>query len=605
MSTPLRQQIYIYDHPESKIRFLEMTQADTDWRATIVHAKTDPDAEQHQQAIASKLKNRGYTISKGKDTEGNLTLSIHHFGSDTSLKSVIQEDGLVRGLGHLVMHPEATFGRAFSYGGNWVIDSLRTPARANGLINSVAEVFISGAGFAAKYGKFSDPKNALISVAGLSWLSQSLVYLGFAKNNEEQALARIQKKLTQTMEKGEDITQVRYDATRDRESTGFIHRTKAFLERSPVVIGAVASNVGMLAFIGASVLERKFQRGQLALNPMNKDALAYVGNGTRGFRAWLKTGFGKDVFGAILSLTAWTFMMIPPKKREELGSEDPHKGILRRMWDSVRERPQVLGGLGALSASSFRLMGATTRGNWSQQIGEKIYIGGDIALMFTNSHEYGGDAKLDPEKLTSKVIDYVRKLPFLLGEKEQADFVEHNVQYWMDKQLADMAQDKKSRAVPRQQIEESAIELRQALSRQLHHLNAARLEHLCQCVAETTMRFPEAERPALIEKLATSLCSQKWLRASCGEIQLGIQKALTTLPAQDYTLSEATLAHDIMVISRIVPNSDAPATTAALYDVLAPFTRHAETAPPARPNPTVHAVTRLTPVAALPMLAKA
>lgn len=588
MATLEKMPIIITDHPEAKISFLEESLMGKDWRAVVLFGVEGGLPASSLPVLRESLGSRGYLVSEARDPAGKPILNIHHLGNGTYIADVSREAGNGRGISYALTHPWILFQKPTHYaklGGRWLVGSLTDPARANGIINTVAEVFLISAGKGAQYGKFTDPKNALLSSAGLSWFGQSITYLIFGKNNEQRAYERIERKLSQVSQAGQDITKVAFEADKDRDARGAWATFKAFMYRFTVPIGAMLNNMGMVAYLGHAWLERKHHLAQIKLNPADEMARKYIGEkGAKGFRNFIKTGFGKDVFGATLSLIGWTTLMIPPKMpRTESEIAQEHVTPLGRFWDKFREHTPTLAGLFTLGASSFRLMGATSKGNVTQQIGEKIYIGGDIALMFTNSHEYGGDKKLNPERLSDKILEYVGQQPLLMGAVQQRDFVNNTVQYWLDKNKADTEVSALSRRVPRKIVEESAIEIRQVLARKLAHQQSERFEHLCENVAEIVARFPQADHEALVESIGKNLTHQSWLRLSEQEIRQGIENAMQNLPpVKERPLSMKLIAKDALAISAIVPGIDQANTVAALYDAVAPFTANKEMIQPRR-----------------------
>ncbi|MES2985489.1 MAG: hypothetical protein V4735_09930 [Pseudomonadota bacterium] len=607
MPAPTRSVITIYDHPESKIRFLETALMGKDWRARVLFADSDPASPQHLAATRELLQARGYAVAAGHDEHGNSTLEIHHFGAQSALSDVLHEAGLLRGTAHAITHPADTLGKglvAAKKSALWLEGSLRDPARANGVINSTAEVFLTTASAGAQYGKFTDPKNALLSIAGLGFLAQSVTYLGFARNNEDRAFQRIGGKIDQAIAANDDLGALRYDPARDAASDSFGERAGRFMKRYPVQIGAMANNFGMLAYIGHAVLERKFCRSRLLANPHDAAALRYVGTGATGAMAWLKTGFGKDIFGASLSFAGWSALMIPPSAPAPECDQPLDRNPLQKTWHAFREHTPFVAGLLTLGASSFRLMGANSKGNVRQQIGEKIYIGGDVALMFTNSHAYGGDAKINPEKLAARITQHVAEQPVLMGAREQTQFVDHIMQFWLDKHTADAAMDRSPPAASRGAAEQNAQDIKQAVMRTIRHHQTERLERLGACAAKIIMRFPDAQQAPMVEAMASALQTMPWMKAGRGEIKASIAAALRPVAANDAPLaplSQSGIARDVATLLEVVPHIDAPAATSALYDTLAPFMQ------PRHPQPTtqVHAVAHRSNIQPSPLLAKA
>lgn len=579
MATPNALPVIINEHPESKISFLEQSLIGKDWRAIVLFGEEGGLQSSQLPALRDRLLGRGYLVTEGLGSAGKPILSIHHLGAGTEIADVSREAGGGRGLAYAITHPWVPFKTPASYVKNgflWLAHGLQDPARANGIINTTAEGFLLSAGKGAQYGKFTDPKNALLSLAGLSWLGQSLAYLVFGKNNEQRAYERIANKIDATVKNGGDITKITFDPSKDRDPSGPLASARAFMHRFTVPIGAVLNNLGMVSYLGHAWLERKHHIAQRALNPMDEQALRYIGKeGVTGFRNWIKTGYGKDTFGAILSLIGWSILMIPPKTpRTESEIAQEQTTPFGRFWDKFRENTPMLAGLFTLGASSFRLMGAQSKGNVLQQTGEKIYIGGDIALMFTNSHEYGGDKKLDPERLSEKILENIGKQPILMGTEQQREFIDHAVQYWLDKNKADTEASTINRRVPRKIVEESAIEIRQVLTRRLAHMQSERFEHLCENAAEIVARFPKEHHPALTEGLSRNLAHQPWMRMTEKEMLEGITSALAHLPSiKERPLTMQLIARDAISISSVIPGIDQAASAAAVYDAVAPFTQ--------------------------------
>lgn len=598
MQQQKRQNIIIYDHPESKIRFLEQTLTDKDWRATIVLPR-DADA---LQEISKALIQRGYVVKPSTNDMGEATLEIHHIGSDTPPTELLRDSGFFHGMAHAVANPATTLQAPLHYGKkgyDWTIGALHDPARANGIINVVAEGFLTAAGATAKTGKSTDIKNALQTFSGFNFLSQSLTYLLFAKNNENRALGIIKNKLKKTTMAGGDVTDLHYDPTQDTEKDDFVNRVSRFMRRYPVTIGAMLNNIGMVAYMGHAYFERKYHMGVLAAPPHNAEAVKaarnYIGTGAKGFRHWIKTGFGKDIFGASLSLAGWSVLMVPPTKAVPESERTTERSAIGKAWDWMREHTPLEAGLLTLGASSFRLMGATSKGNFTQRTGERIYIFGDFALMFTNSHEYGGDAKLNQEKLSTQIVDHVGKLPVLMGAKEQVKFVDNIMQFWLDKYRADAAKAGKDPKTYHAWVERSAAEVKQEVMRKVRHQQTARIEHLGECLAKMVAQFPAAQRDSLSDKLTQTLAAMPWMKATPEEIKATMAESLTKLRHNtEAAMNTHALTENASIISRIVPNIDTAHVASALYDTLAPFMVTTEkTLSPAiatRPGNVVHNV---------------
>lgn len=597
-----------------------------DWRATVVFPNGSAESQAHKEALEKILSQRGYLTSTGKDDKGNETLQIHHLGAETDIATIFKEAGFLAGAGHLLAHPLKPFDETIEglkMGTEWVAGSIHNPARANGVINTTAEFFLTAAGAGNKGGDLKLAKNWTQSVAGFSWLMQSVTYLFAAKTNEDRALDRIEKKIDATLAKGGDITQLKFDEKQDKEKNGIGTSIERLVRRYPVQIGALFNNTGMLFYLAHAWLTRRSHINDLPVwrkalseaeaipefvrNPILsdkipvlekniEDAVKYVGDGR--FFQKLKTGFEKDVLGATLSLAGWTTLLLPPVKHN-FDDDLKEQGFFKRSWTKFRENTPMVAGLFTLAASTSRLLGAGAKDNMIQAVGEKIYIGGDIALMFTNSHEYGGGAKLDPEKLSQQIMGYAKTLPVLMGDKEQDAFIDSTVKYWVDKHRADTADRKNiDHNASDHWIETSATELRQALTRKVKHRYTERMEHLCEGVSQLIHRFPKELQAEVRERVTQSLLNQPWLKATPEELKSCLDAAIAREPAPTPTgtVTAETIANDIKAIVGIIPNIDAAVCTAALYDSVSNYLRPQ----PEKPGTTVKGASRQDVVISAP-----
>ena len=142
MTKPTRQEIYIFDHPESKIRFLEASLVGDDWRAAIVIPSNESaDAEQHAREMEAEFQKRGYATSIDSDGTGNTLLHIHHFGTTSSPLDVVREMGLGRGTSFTIGHAGQLTGAALTGAANFFSYVIKEPAR---LFNGI---YLSGDAF--------------------------------------------------------------------------------------------------------------------------------------------------------------------------------------------------------------------------------------------------------------------------------------------------------------------------------------------------------------------------------------------------------------------------------------------------------------------------
>ena len=163
------------------------------------------------------------------------------------------------------------------------------------------------------------------------------------------------------------------------------------IRKYPIQLGAILNNLGMLSYLGHVFLEHRFQSALLRNPNATKKEIEHA-------MQYVSKGVFYDALGPLLSLVAWSFLLIPPKKHEAKEGE----GIVEKTWGIIKENPQYATGLFTLGSSGSRLAAAAIKKNTIQVIGESIYLLGDFALFFTNSSEYGGGMNRTSMSLAQK-----------------------------------------------------------------------------------------------------------------------------------------------------------------------------------------------------------
>lgn len=577
MSKEKQKPIYIFDHPESRIRFLEATLDGQDWRATIVYPDAGPISLANLQAVSRTLSQRGYLLQRGVDPYGHPTLEVHHVGIGTSPLELWREMGIARGTMHTLLHPGMALGEYLHQAKRGVTHTAKLmsdPARANGVFFTVAEVFLTLAGLGNK----SDPlpskellrtrrfSNLLQSGAGLFFLGQSLIYLLFAKSNDDIVLASVKRQMAQSAEAGTALGRIRFDPETEKQDTGIFAPVTRFLKRYPIHLGAMSNNIGMGLYIGHIFAQKKLMGAIAKLPGMpEKTVSEAISYSTKDWK--------KGLIGCIISLIGWTTMMLPRKQKSEVedSSHIPARGLI----ETLKENPQYVTGVLAAGSSSMRLAESLSPGkrNRIQTIGESIYLPGDLLLFGIKNDHYGTDNIKDVEGISKKIAAHVNDLPVVLGQQMQREAVENIAHYLTEKRIATLAKEHKLTPELRTTITQRSNEIVAATLAHIAPEQNSRLLHVAHISNRIVERFPESAQAELRQRLNTAMVAMPWLQSSVAELQ---QLAAALPPATNPHTTSATVsmkevAADIAALLKIVPDVEDGASAAKLYDAFAPY----------------------------------
>jgi len=590
-----------WSDPESQIRFLEDTLHGKDWRVRIEY---DADAKQAMQSARTLYEQRGYLVR-------NLPngLELHHLGNGTKAMSVLNEAGTIGGLGKLASKPSIVIKELSGRVGHvvkWLDDSMHDPARANGVINMVSEYFLWKAGSSAQKsktgvvtheGNWRSPKNLLQSISGLLFLGQSLIYAFAAKSNDDVAIGHLQEKLDTSRQHGRDITDLRFDPATDKEIPSAWNSFTKFLGKYPVQIGAVLNDLGMISYMGHAFAQRKWEQNIVAgkadpsVDMTDPDRLKTAQNYTTG----KFTGFMKDIAGACTSIVAWALLLLPRKPIDDATRKNHAGNVFASTWDAFRENPQGLSGAMTLASSSLRLMGAKDKYNTNQIIGETIYIGGDIALMFTHNDAYGGEKTKDISALARKIAVYVNELPVVFGQESQKQFVHGIAEYLKQKSLEELGGKPEKIKLTMAEMNERADHLARAVMKKIGARD--RLDHLTDKIAELANYFPLAQQSAVESALIETLSQLPWVKASAAEIRSTMDASPfigRTHHTPALAPSEmAALSKPVAELLATVKGIDMGGSAAAIQRALKPFVGQQQATPTlaihlAKPETMIH-----------------
>lgn len=567
-----------WDNPAEQIAFLEDTLRGRDWRVSVRYPDASSASLQRLHEAKTLYERRGYIASQAYDTDHRPVLELHRLGIGTSPMAVWREMGLAKGTARLITEPTLPLRSLLSTGAStvhWLDRAMHDPAKANGVFNLVAEAFLIGAGNGTKQGTMRDRKNWLQSLSGLFFLAQSAIYALIAKTNDEVAIGHLKHKFARMDRAGSDITDVRFHAESDMNEQSLWNSVVKTIRRYPVQIGAVMNDLGMIAYLGHAFANKQWNQNILA-NPRSTDdqrdiARKYIGAGTG---LWKLNGFWKDIIGASLSLLAWPLLLLPRKPRTEETIRAHEGNPLATIWDKFRENPEGLAGVMTLGASSFRLLGADSKGNSMQRIGETIYIGGDIALMFTKNDAYGKEASKNLESLAEKIAEYINDLPYVFGAQQRQQFVANISEYLKQKGLEEVGGRPEKLHLTHADLNERAQCLTQLVMKKIGAED--RLDTLAEKALELLQQFPSEHQESVKTALIKTLAQLPWMKASESEIAAIMANSPLACRQISPPPSEAAQPHavskSIVALLSVVPGIDIGGSTVAMHRALTPYT---------------------------------
>jgi len=608
MNDKKQQHIYIYDHPESKIQFLEQTLAGKDWRATLVYPDNTPTHRENLALAQQSFEKRGYQVKSRINEHGHRTLDIHHLGEGSKPSEIIHEMGLAKGLGRLISNPsiplEATFGVA-KKGLSVLEKTIKDPAHLNGLIYLVAEAFMMAPEKKdpLRPAKPNKPKNLWRKLGYGLFFAQSATYLFAAKDNDTVSFDEFKNKIDRTLKSGGEITNIHYDDTKDKPSDTVGHNVLGLLRRFPIEAGALFNNLGMLLYIAGNYKDRSFYRGELARGATGnalKDANDYIKKGTGFLGLKDAGGFYHDMRGALTSIAAWTIMLLPAKKKSDTVDKAASDNIFARSWNAIAENPQVGTGLLTIASSSQRLMGAKIRNKTepteNQIRGETIYLGGDVMLMFTKNDHYGKKTG-NVDTLADTLADYINKMPVILGPEEQIKMVKNMANYLLEKGLAEIKNKPKTAGFTAEELKERSEMLILEVGRRVRNSYGEQMDNLGDVTARLIDQFPEHQRAETITAMANSLAQLPWVRATAEELKPVLDASVKRQPAVTKVTQPVTmkfLRKAVGDIATIMPEIDSAGSVAVIYDGLTPLLK------PSAPTNSVHHAQHVAPLANAP-----
>lgn len=575
------QHIDIWQDPESKIAFLESVLHGKNWRADIHVASADAKRLAQLPNIRHKLEEKGFKTKTIKDDDGHAILRLLHVDNPQDVKSVFERHGMVTGTAHTIAQPVVAMKDVIKdtvSSASHAAEYLKDPARANGFMFLLAELFITLGNTTAKFGSPWHPKNLLMSASGAAFASQSLAYLFVAKKGDERIAAEAKKQFAEMKDNGNilpDLTQA--EIIGSKPATSVTGKAYSWVRDHPIQYGAWANNIGMLGLIGYALMEMRFRKniiktpvggmfqGHLVDEAMKVEAGKYLPRGPILSKEWRGAGAVGTIGGALTSLLAWTLMLMPQKEQSQAG--EGVGGAIRRIID---KHPEKVSSVLALASSSQRLLGGLSSSNPIYTLGEAVYIPGDLMLWFTKNTEYGNSRRGGHDKLFNVMGAFINELPVVMSPQRKQSFIKDTSDY-LAKQSAALSA-KKGEAIDATKIAEEAKHFEAELNQRVNGTHQKQFDLLMGAANRIVEKFAPEHREQVANALADALPQLNGVEASASDILPALYIAKQEAAADiECPHSMYQLADDLKALVEVIPNKSAGDNMAKLYDALAPL----------------------------------
>jgi len=605
MTATTRQHFYIFDHPESKIRFLESSLRDDEWRTTIVIPAAETTSPQ-QRAIelAGMFKERGYVTSHMIDANGAALLHVHHLSPKSDFLEIMREMGVVRGtiftlehLGALTSHTLVQCANFFSY-------VVREPARLFSGIYLAGDAFMTFAEMAQKKHPITSGPELPTSRLGTigktigtlgtlgNW-AQSLIYLKWAKSGAEINFADLKDAFETGQKNGIEATNFKaWTDPKLREH--FLSPITDVAKRNPIETGAWAMVASQLAFITTRGIDMALTRPLLKGQPMPtpRDWLKLLKVNDIGDAAETQKIFGKtfsydeqihlgafkrtlgssiNLLRAGLSIAGWQLLTRAHPHHDTVTpwTENPFKRALE-VVDNHTE--QVVGGMTA-AASMVGITAAAFSGNRWQMAGEFIWLAGDCIVFLFDKENYGqANAKLEMPLIES-ATKFLKAMPVALGPSAEKQMI-HDLACHLASRTVQDGQRKIKLQDP-VKIEEETAKLSTAIEAGLNANMASHRNIFRKIAYESAViagKFGAEQGPAVAQKIAETLAKTPSLNATRAEWEEAITKAMDKTVVDDKSIRTiGQLTNDIAQLVLISPAAANTGVAMAIYDGVASF----------------------------------
>lgn len=594
MTAPTRQHIFIYDHPESKIKFLEATLRGQDWMASIVVPPMQtPDPQSYVNDLEKELKGHGFLTSQSAEADGTISLHLHHLSNHTSYRDALDELGLIKGSAFTVNNTGMHLSKFVSGAMRYTFQMIQEPARLFSAIyligdsNYLASGFFSKKDASEKRESILKPKNLFSSLSGALALAQSLIVIHYGNNGGELNYSELKNQFHQGERAGIDAMNVKGWTAPDMNKR-LLGPFDDIARKHPIEAGSWAQILGQVSLAASSGFSLRDEVKNLAPGtkalPLNEWMLALrtakpeklVADGLLAeakvpiYKA-TREGLASTInlVRTAISISAWTILMHPSKEGKVTASWMHPLDRLKQEYDY---HPERMAGAINMGASLTGITASHFKDNKASFMGEAIWLAGDIVMMFVHNNHYGGKAAEKEVPLIDAATRLLQEMPVVVSASRQKAMVSDLALHLAQKTVDDKTDSDRARTAP---VSEEIATLKQGIetgvNANLSMINTyySRVLSACSILVE---RFAPAQREGVILALTHGIAAAPAVYATEEEIAATIRSRVDMKAG--YGLEQpgmGSLARDIAQIVTAAPPIAKAGIGTAIYDAVMPL----------------------------------
>ncbi len=550
------QRVHIYDHPASRIAFLETALSGQHWRATIYPSALS--TRQSLDDIARTLRARGFHTEIGKDSHHNTVLSIDHLPAEAGLIETIQSLGLASGVQHSLkgMSAEKLFHHV-KQGAQYVISDKAHLISAFYLLGD-AFLTLSGAdnpelskeasrGFVEKLKSLRKPENALQSLSGISSAMNSLILMVYAQEGNSKDYKQLKEQFYKAMIHGKDPTDISQWEPPERAG-GMLGKLHQALGDHPIVGSATSQIVSQILLIASGGIRKhglNTELGHTHTSEIQEEIKKKI------------RGSNLDIGRGVASTLGWVGMLYPSHKVEQKAPwHDP-----KRVVHEFQEHPERFTSFLTGGASVLGMAGSRDKRNFSQFAGEAALLLGDVTIFFTDMSEYG-HKKASPDSTGAMAARFISEAPAIMSQEQQDAFVDRLSNY-----LAGHLAVRNPELNPIQEAPKLAEAIRQQLA-----TSPSRLDDLTNELTATIRSLPQNQRLSATHAFSEAIAAMPGVYVGRDALQQMVTQRLEAGPAQPGTPQTMhQMAPRLAAMIDHLPCLAIPQNAIRLYDVMSQF----------------------------------
>jgi len=565
--------ISVWDHPESRIAYLESVMNGADWRACVYAPPHANNAENTLIELGSALQKRGYETQLKIDEHGNHALHIHHFNDRPKFLEAIHDMGFAKGIGYGISHPNEALSNLYQGAKEGVGYTTANTARLLAGLYLLGDVVLTPTEWFDKHKKSAtaevvapelktvstDIKAAtklparLASFYGPLAILQSVIYMAYAKDGHEKQQQDLDDAFSKGMQSGYkhlDINQWHNPQNEEAfEPDSMFGKVQNMMKNHPIEAGAIAQIVAGYSVAGANLLAFK-----------NIRALQNGGGHktVEAAKELAEQASSKLTYAAFGGLTGTSWAILPTANRAE-GEEKTS------VFHHITDNPAKISATFSTAGSLFGLKSAMTDKNKAKYAGQGLYLLGDATMFLLKSTEYGKKGAGMESLMIEAASHFMQHSPMIMGDGEQLEFSQHLSRY-MVQQLDE---------VEKSDMPEMIKNVSKGIVEQMKDM-PDKTDAFISRLTSLIETFPDNKREQVSQSLSESVASLPGVFIEASVLHNAIAEKIDHMPnrnSSDKTPSMHDLAPHITKVLSQLPPMQAANNANILYETLAPHMR--------------------------------